>query len=300
MRVYIVHGRHLAGRRLLEGLVAVAGHEEHEDGRDRTDGSGGQHQPGPARRGGLGEEEIGREDRDARQGEQINAQSHLSAIALQREPRERRAHKDESHPVIQGQAPAPHQADHREDYDGPGERGPRVQHELVHRRAAPNPARDTAGHVGAEVAEAAEHTGQVARPEGDRGEADPGREDHAEEHGQSAEPASPDEHQAGARGDHEEGRELMAFRRKDEDHDDQRQEGSTLKAGGGAGRQVALDGPGEQRGPAPGALRRVVRPRTARLQLQHTARSRRPERFTRRRSPASVLATGLSWTGWLR
>ena len=92
--------------------------------------------------------------------------------------------------------------------------------------------------------------GHMTGPEGDRGEADPGREDHAEEHGQSGELTSPHEHQAGARGDHEERRELMAFRRKDEDHDDQRQQDNALNAGGGAGRQVATDGPGEQRGPA--------------------------------------------------
>jgi hypothetical protein len=75
-------------------------------------------------------------------------------------------------------------------------------------------------------------------------------EDRAEEHGQSGELTSPHEHQAGARGDHEERRELMAFRRKDEDHDDLRQQDSALNTGGGAGWQVATDGPVEQRGPA--------------------------------------------------
>ena len=88
----------------------------------------------------AGEEQEGRQDRDPGQREEVDAQRHFPAVALQGEACERHPHQHEGHPVIDAQAPAPQQAGHGQENDGPGERDAGVEHEPVYRRAARQPA----------------------------------------------------------------------------------------------------------------------------------------------------------------
>ena len=203
------------GRDPVEALVAVAGdqpgggEQRHRDAERK-----GRHADLRGLRGRH--ERHGGEQGHERQCEEVGAQEGLTSVALDGQEGEGGEAEQEDAPVAVPEPAPPDRSHQGKEADGAGERDPHGQH-VDAAGASLDPPGQAGADVGAQLAEVADDVAQVARPERDGPEADPGQHDDGEEHGEAAQGAALEDHESGEAAEQEEGRELMAEGHRQED-----------------------------------------------------------------------------------